>query len=171
MSRADDLVQDTLVRAIAKQHRWQWGSNHRAWLFTIMHHLNVSRVRRSMREAFAVEVDDTWPFLITPTDPTARLPLRDLDRALAQIPEERRQVILLIGLKGASYEEAATILDVPIWTIRSRLSRGRELLRILMNWRNPREAVNGAAVTSTVLKRRPFVPEVERTQNSRLLPM
>lgn len=65
MSRADDLVQDTLVRAIAKQHRWQWGSNHRAWLFTIMHHLNVSRVRRSMREAFAVEVDDTWPFLIT----------------------------------------------------------------------------------------------------------
>ena len=126
MSRADDLVQDTLVRAIAKQHCWQWGTNLRAWLFTIMHNQNVNGVRRCAREGIIVEVDDTWPVLTTATDaPTAALSLRDLDRALAQIPEERRQVILLIGLEGASYEEAATILDVPLGTIRSRLSRGR----------------------------------------------
>src|ERR1700730_6814960 len=79
MSRADDLVQDTLVRAIAKQHRWQRGSNLRAWLFTIMHHMNVHCVQRSMREGFAVGVEYASPLLITPTDPTARLPLRDLD--------------------------------------------------------------------------------------------
>jgi RNA polymerase sigma-70 factor, ECF subfamily len=76
--------------------------------------------------------------------------LRDLDRALAQITEERREVILLIGLEGISYEEAATILDVPIGTIRSRLSRGRESLRTLMDRRDGTEATNGSAITSAV---------------------
>ena len=104
MSRADDLVQDTLVRAIAKQRCWQCGTNLRAWLFTIMHNQNVNGVRRSAREGIIVEVDDTWPFLIAPTDPTAALSLRDLDRALARISEQQRQVILLIGLEGISYE-------------------------------------------------------------------
>jgi RNA polymerase sigma-70 factor, ECF subfamily len=143
MSHADDLVQDTLVRAIAKQRSWECGTNLRAWLFTIMHNPNVNVVRRSVREGFAVEVDETWPFLITPTDPAGGLSLRDLDRAraLARIPEERRQVILLIGLKDISYE-AATILDVPIGT---RLSRGREALRTLMDRRDGTEAKIGGA--------------------------
>jgi RNA polymerase sigma-70 factor (ECF subfamily) len=65
------------------------------------------------------------------TDSTGRLSLRDLDRALARISEEQRQVILLTGLEGTSYEEAATILDVPVGTIRSRVFRGREPLRKL----------------------------------------
>ena len=172
MSRADDLVQDTLVRAIAKQTSWQCGTNLRAWLFTIMHNQNVNGLRRCARESITVAINDAGPFLTAATDdPTAALSLRDLDRALAQIPEERAQVILLIGLEGTSYEEAATILDVPIGTIRSRLSRGRQSLRTLMNLRDGTEAVNGAAAMSTVPKRRPFVPEVEQTQNSRLLPM
>ena len=146
MSRADDLVQDTLVRAIAKQRGWQSGTNLRAWLFTLMHNQNVNGVRRSAREGMAVEFDDKWPFPTAATDdPTAALSLRDLDRALAQIPEERRQVILLIGLEGASYEEAATILDVPIGTIRSRLSRGRESLRTLMDRRDGTEAAISAS--------------------------
>jgi RNA polymerase sigma-70 factor, ECF subfamily len=103
MSRADDLVQDTLVRAIAKQRCWQCGTNLRAWLFTIMHNQNVNVVRRGMREGIIVEVDDSWPFLIAPTDPTAALSLRDLDRALARISEQQRQVILLIGLERHDY--------------------------------------------------------------------
>jgi RNA polymerase sigma-70 factor, ECF subfamily len=86
-----------------------------------MHNQNVNGVRRSAREGMAVEFDDTWPFPTAATDPAAGLSLRDLDRALARIPEERRQVILLIGLEDISYKEAATILDVPIGTIRSRL--------------------------------------------------
>ena len=81
--RADDLVQDTLVRAIAQQHRWHYDSNLQAWLFTLMHNLNVNGVRRSMREGIAVEFDDTWPFPTAATDPAAGLSLRDLDRALA----------------------------------------------------------------------------------------
>jgi RNA polymerase sigma-70 factor (ECF subfamily) len=75
------------------------------------------------------------------------LSLRDLERALARISEEQRQVILLIGLEGTSYEEAATILDVPIGTIRSRLSRGRTSLRSLMDRGDGTEATNGAAIT------------------------
>jgi RNA polymerase sigma-70 factor, ECF subfamily len=114
MSRADDLVQDTLVRAIAKQHCSQWGTNLRAWLFTIMHNQNVNGVRSLVREGIAVDFDGTWPGPTTASDPAAGLSLRDLDRALAQISEEQREVILLIGLEGISYEEAATILDVPI---------------------------------------------------------
>jgi RNA polymerase sigma-70 factor (ECF subfamily) len=170
MSRADDLVQDTLVRAIAKQRGWQCGTNLRAWLFTLMHNQNVNGVRRSAREG-AVEFDDTWPFPTVATDPAAGLSLRDLDRALARIPQERRQVILLIGLEDISYKEAATILDVPIGTIRSRLSRGRESLRILMDRTHATEPVNRAAITSAPSKPKRFVPGFERTQNSHLLPM
>jgi RNA polymerase sigma-70 factor, ECF subfamily len=163
VSRADDLVQDTLVRAIAKQHLWQCGTNLRAWLFTLMHNQNADGVRRSVREGIIVEFDDQWPFLTSATDPTWGLSLRDLDRALARTPEERRRVILLIGLEGISYEEAATILNVPLGTIRSRLSRGREALRRLMDRRDGAETASGAAIASAVPKRRRFVPEVERT--------
>jgi RNA polymerase sigma-70 factor (ECF subfamily) len=170
-SRADDLVQDTLVRAIAKQHRWQFGTNLHAWLFTLMHNQNVNGVRRCAREGMAVEFDDKWPFPTAATDPAAGLSLRDLDRALARIPEERRQVILLIGLEDISYKEAATILDVPIGTIRSRLSRGRESLRTLMDRRDGTEAANRAAITSAPSNPKRFVPGFERAQNSRLLPM
>ena len=106
-SRADDLVQDTLVRAIAKQHRWQFGTNLHAWLFTLMHNQNVNGVRRCAREGMAVEFDDKWPFPTAATDPTGELSLRDLDRALARISEEQRQVILLVGLEGASYGSKA----------------------------------------------------------------
>ena len=167
MSRADDLVQNTLVRAIAKQRCWQCGTNLRAWLFTLMHNQNVNGVRRSAREGMAVEFDVEWPFSTAVTDdPTAAVSLRDIDRALAQIPEERRQVILLIGLEGASWKEAATILDVPIGTIRSRLSRGRESLRTLMDRRDGTEAVNRAAITSAPSNPKRFVPG---SLNSRLL--
>src|ERR1700747_2228960 len=171
MCRADDLVQDTLVRAIAKQRCWQWGTNLRAWLFILMHNQNVNGVRRSAREGMAVEFDDTWPSPTAATDPAAGLSLRDLDRALARIPQERRQVILLIGLGAVSYKETARILDVPSGTIRSRLSRGRESLRTLMDRRDGPEQVNRAAITSAPSNPKRFVPEFERTQNSRLLPM
>ena len=79
-------------------------------------------------------------------------------------------MILLIGLEGTSYEEAATILDVPVGTVRSRVSRGRESLRKLMDRRDRKEATSGAAITSAVPKRRRFVPEVEPTQNSSRVP-
>ena len=168
--RADDLVQDTLVRAMAQQHRWRYDSNLRAWLFTIMHNQNVNGVRRSVREGVAVEFDDKWPFPTTTTDPTGRLSLRDLDRALACISEEQRRVILLIGLEVTSYQEAAMILDVPVGTIRSRVFRGRELLRKLMDRIPESKEASGMAIRSAVSKDRRFVPQGQPTQNfSRVL--
>jgi RNA polymerase sigma-70 factor, ECF subfamily len=93
MSGADDLVQDTLVRAIAKQHFWQRGTNLRAWLFTLMHNQNADGIHRSVREGIIVGVDEPWPVPAAATDPTEVLSLRDLDRALARIHEEQRRVL------------------------------------------------------------------------------
>ncbi len=91
--------------------------------------------------------------------------MRDLDRALGRISEEQRRVILLIGLEGTSYEEAATILDVPVGTIRSRVFRGRESLRKLMDRRPESEAASGVATTSAAPKGRWFVPEDQPIRN------
>jgi RNA polymerase sigma-70 factor (ECF subfamily) len=131
--RADDLVQETLVRALHKEHLWQPGTDLRAWLFTIMHNQNVNEIRRAIRDDATVDLENCSAILTATTDPTASRQLRELDHALAQVPEEQRQVVLLVGLEGMSYEDAAAILDVPIGTIRSRLSRGRESLRKLMD--------------------------------------
>ena len=131
-SRCDDLVQDTLVRALAKEHLWQSGTNMRAWLFTIMHNQNVNAVRSAMREGMTVDIEEQSSTLVATTDPTVARQLHELDRALAQLPAEQRQVILLVGLEGMSYEDAAAILHVPVGTVRSRLSRGRDALRMLM---------------------------------------
>jgi RNA polymerase sigma-70 factor, ECF subfamily len=130
--RADDLVQDTLVRALTKGHLWQPGTDIRAWLFTIMHNQYVNTVRREMRDSATVDIEQMSSTLAATTDPTGRRQLAELDRALAHLPEEQREVILLVGLEGMAYESAAQILGVPIGTVRSRLSRGRDSLRELM---------------------------------------
>ena len=129
---ADDLVQDCLVRGLSKQHLWVEGTDLRAWLFTIMHNQYVNFVRRGVREGAAVPISDAEPSLTRAANQDGRLELRDLDRALALLPEEQRTVILLIGLEGMAYETAAEVVGVPVGTVRSRLSRGREELRKLM---------------------------------------
>jgi RNA polymerase sigma-70 factor, ECF subfamily len=133
VTRADDLVQDTLVRALGKQHLWEPGTNLRAWLFTLMHNQHVDNARQGRREETGVDFDEISATLIATTDPTAACQLRELDRGLARLPEEQRKVILLVGLEGVRYDEAAAILNIPIGTVRSRLFRGRELLRKLMD--------------------------------------
>lgn len=129
---ADDLVQDALARAVAKQHLWEPGTNLRAWLFTVMHNQHVNQVRRGAREGTTVDIDDVHNLLVSPNDPTVSLLLRDLNRGLAKLQVEQRQTILLIGLEGMSYQEVAQILCIPIGTVRSRLSRGRLQLRQIM---------------------------------------
>jgi RNA polymerase sigma factor (sigma-70 family) len=129
---ADDLVQDCLVRALSKQHLWVEGTELRAWLFTIMHNQYVNSVRRAVRRGSEVEVSDTEPSLTRAANQDRRLELRDLNRALALLPEEQRTVILLIGLEGMAYEAVAEVVGIPVGTVRSRLARGREALRKLM---------------------------------------
>ena len=131
-SRADDLVQATLARAIAKQHLWQRGTNLRAWLFTIMHNQNVNEVRRSVREGVTVDINEETTLTVR-SNAEPSLQLRDLERAICKLPDEQRSVILLVGLEGMRYDEVAAILGVPIGTVRSRLSRGRDNLRRLMD--------------------------------------
>jgi RNA polymerase sigma-70 factor, ECF subfamily len=129
---ADDLVQDCLCRALTKGHLFQPGTDLRAWLFTMMHHQHVNGVRSSVRRGAAVPVEEIEPILSEPPTQGAKLILRDLDRAMGELSDEQRQVILLVGLEGMSYEEVAIILDLPVGTVRSRLSRGRERLRELI---------------------------------------
>jgi RNA polymerase sigma-70 factor (ECF subfamily) len=131
VTRADDLVQSCLVRAIAKQHLWERGTNLRAWLFTILHNQHVNDVRHSVREGNTVELDEA-PQLTVQSNAIPSLELRDLERAIGKLPAEQREVILLVGLEGMAYEEVATVLNVPVGTVRSRLSRGRDQLRRLM---------------------------------------
>jgi RNA polymerase sigma-70 factor (ECF subfamily) len=131
--RADDLVQDTLGRALIKEQFWQPGTNLRAWLFTIMHNQNVNNVRRDVRESGALDIEGISVALPATTDPTASRQMFELERALAQLPLEQRQVILLVGLEGMSYQDAAGILVIPVGTVRSRLSRGRDALRKLLD--------------------------------------
>ena len=128
---ADDLVQDCLTRALGKLHLWQEGTDLRAWLFTILHNQYVNHIRRSVREGAAVAFNESEPSLSRAPQQAKRLELRDLERAVAKLPAEQRSVVLLVGLEGMQYEEVAAVLGVPVGTVRSRLSRGREALRRL----------------------------------------
>jgi RNA polymerase sigma-70 factor (ECF subfamily) len=129
--RADDLVQDTLERALRKFSLFRRSTDLRAWLFTIMHNVHVNQIRA------ATAITRTQPD-ITGSEP-AHTPLddaatkRDISNALQHLAPEHREVILLVGLEQLSYEETARVLDVPIGTVMSRLTRARERLRALMS--------------------------------------
>jgi RNA polymerase sigma-70 factor, ECF subfamily len=132
--RADDLVQETLARAIAKQHLWEPGTNLPGWLSTLMHHQHVNDVRRSMtREGLCHPLERFHDSLASVNDTSASLQLRDLERAIAELPIERREILLLVGLEGMCYQAVADLLGIPIGTVRSRISRARVMLREIMD--------------------------------------
>lgn len=126
---ADDLVQDVLARALSRQHCYRDGTNLRAWLFTIMHNVHVNRLRQRIARPDEVAVDDVETQLTTPPAQHGHIELRELGRAMESLSEEQRQVLLLVAVEGLKYDEVAEVLDVPVGTIMSRLSRGREALR------------------------------------------
>jgi RNA polymerase sigma-70 factor (ECF subfamily) len=127
VNAADDLVQDCLTRALSKVHLWQNGTDLRAWLFTIMHNQYVNSIRRSVKQGETILVERLQ--LSSPAPQLPNLELRDLENAIARLSEEQRITLLLVALEGLKYEEVAKICDVPIGTVRSRLSRAREELR------------------------------------------
>ncbi len=133
---ADDLVQDTLERAWAKSAMWQGVTDMRAWLFGVMHNLHVDAVRRP--KLHTVVLDEGTPEIPVASTQTDRLAVLDLQAALQQLPVDQREIILLIALEDLSYAEVAATLGIPIGSVMSRLSRGRERLRGLMEGRpNP----------------------------------
>ena len=127
-ARADDLVQDTLERAWTKRHLWQDGSDLRAWAFSIMHNVYVNQARRREPEPLSDDFE-------LPSPPTQErgLELRDLYRALARLPVDYREALMLVAVEELRYAEVAEILNVPVGTVMSRLSRARERLRMLMS--------------------------------------
>jgi RNA polymerase sigma-70 factor, ECF subfamily len=131
---ADDLVQDTLTRAVAAAASFQPGTNIRAWLFTILKNATRNHARRQRRNP--VDVVDTLDLTVASTtiaSPLERLEFAELVAAIDRLPDDFRQVVLLCGVEGFPYEEAAQILGVPTGTIRSRLSRARSLLRCALD--------------------------------------
>ncbi|WP_029007409.1 sigma-70 family RNA polymerase sigma factor [Azospirillum halopraeferens] len=141
---ADDLVQECLERALSRLHLWRPGSNLRAWLFTILRNLHINGIRRRQT---VVDIDGEGQAAVGSAHGSqfVRLELRDLRRALALLPNEQREVVLLIGLEGISYGEAADILGISIGTVKSRLSRGRRALRLLMEGKSPGDDDAGEA--------------------------
>jgi RNA polymerase sigma-70 factor (ECF subfamily) len=133
---ADDLVQDTLERAWSRWHLWKPGTDLRAWLFAIMHNVFVNQLAAAKLRAVQPFDDEINDVPVGATQERA-LEMRDLRRCLAAMPEEQRELLLLIGLEQLSYEQAASTLDIPIGTVMSRLARGRERLRNCMTGVTP----------------------------------
>jgi RNA polymerase sigma-70 factor (ECF subfamily) len=128
---ADDLVQDTAERALARSRAFRPGSNLRAWLLTILRHLYIDQLRG--RREIAVDDDSApWRTLEAPRGEVDSLVLRDVQRALYCLPVEQREVLLLVSVEELSYQEASVVLGVPIGTVMSRLSRAREHMRVLL---------------------------------------
>jgi RNA polymerase sigma-70 factor (ECF subfamily) len=130
--RADDLVQEALLRGLSRSHLWQPGTDIRAWMFTILHNIHINNQRQRRTRSDYHELDDDQPEMATPPSQERSLEIRDLARSLQLLPEPQRQVVLLVGLEGMNYKSVAAVLDVPIGTVMSRLHRGREALRRLM---------------------------------------
>lgn len=125
--KGDDLVQDTLERALRKREYWLKEKPLRPWLFTIMHNIYVSQVRKNIisvvpkiEHESVDDVQDTYEL---------NAQIRELDQALIELHENHRQTFLLVSLEGFTYKEVAEITQVPVGTVMSRLSRARASLR------------------------------------------
>jgi RNA polymerase sigma-70 factor (ECF subfamily) len=130
---ADDLVQDTMERGWSRLSSWRRGSDMRAWLFGIMHNLWVDQTRKG--PMITEEWNERTPEPATASGHLERLEVRDLEAALRLLPTEQREVLLMVALEEMSYEEVASTLGIPPGTVMSRLARGRERLRALMEGR------------------------------------
>lgn len=130
-SDADDLVQECLTRVLAQMRAWREVRDVRAYLFTTLHNVFIDNGRRKRSAGGEVPIDDVIGHLVSPPTQGIRLEVRDMVDALGQLPREQREVVLLVGVEGMSYVEAANVIGVPIGTVMSRLSRGREALRQL----------------------------------------
>ena len=128
---ADDLVQETLLKAWAARQRFQAGTNMRAWTFIILRNLFLSQMRRAR---FKGEWDEVAAakILSAPATQDGHVELGDMQRALMQLPQPQREALILVGAGGFAYEEAAQICDCAVGTIKSRVARGRVALEALM---------------------------------------
>ena len=128
---ADDLVQETMLKAWAAQDRFEPGTSMRAWTFVILRNVYLTEMRRNR---FRGEYDETMAerILVESAAQEEPLHLDDMRRALMSLPEERREALLLVGAGGFSYEEAAEICQCPVGTIKSRVGRARAAISAML---------------------------------------
>jgi len=132
MQLADDLVQDTLLKAWGNSDKFEPGTSLRAWLFTILRNTYYSLYRKRGREV--QDSEGTYAErMATHGNQESHLDLADFRKALAKLPEEQREVLIMVGATGLSYEEAAEICGVAIGTIKSRVNRARTKLAELLS--------------------------------------
>lgn len=134
--RADDLAQEALTRALGNMHRFTPGTNLKAWLFTIARNEHYSQLRRRKFEAVGFDTDS----LLQPSVPPAHdgeLELREVNRALRHLSLPQRNALMLVSAGGYSYEEAASICDCAVGTVKSRVARARDTLLRLLNGKKP----------------------------------
>mgnify|MGYP000225681612 FL=1 len=125
---ADDLVQETVMRAWAARDRYQPDTNMRAWTFTILRNHFLNDLRRASRTTELVDDGVDLPGMVSPPAQEDAVHVSDLEAALLRLPDDRREALLLVGAGGFSYDEAADICGVPAGTIKSRVARGRAQL-------------------------------------------
>ncbi|KKB07318.1 RNA polymerase sigma factor [Devosia chinhatensis] len=129
--KADDLVQDTVMKAWAKQSSFQMGTNIKAWLFTILRNEFYSQMRKRGREVQDSDGVFTERLSVHPSQ-YGSMDLEDFKKALSQLPDDQREAVILIGASGFSYEEAAAICECAVGTMKSRVSRARSRLGELL---------------------------------------
>jgi len=132
VDRADDLVQDTLLRALSNLHRFEPGTNLNAWLFTILRNLFHSEYRKRRREVEDPDGSYAGRLKVQP-EQGSHLDFEDFRSALSQLPSDQREALLLVGASGFSYEEAANICGCAVGTIKSRVNRARLRLASILN--------------------------------------
>jgi RNA polymerase sigma-70 factor, ECF subfamily len=129
-TEADDLVQDTLERALGRLHVFRTSQTPRRWLVTILHTLHQDRIQSRASHPAMTGLDETV------RDPGMRpedqITKCEVSSALQQLPLEQRKIVLLVGMEGLSYAETAEVMGIPIGTVMSRLARGRDKLRELL---------------------------------------
>lgn len=129
--QADDLVQDTLERALTKRHLWRPDSDLRAWMFTLMHNIFINQVRARPSETTS-SLDAEALNVPARSSPVDLLEVGDIDAAIRRLPDEQRAVLLLVALEQLSYGETARVLEIPVGTVMSRLHRARERVRVML---------------------------------------
>ena len=128
---ADDLVQETLMKAWNHQNSFQDGTNIKAWLFTILRNEYFSQLRKRRREVEDAD-GDYAASVMTPGGQESQLDMADLRIALQQLPADQREAVVLVGASGFSYQEVADICHVPVGTVKSRVNRARNKLALLL---------------------------------------